>query len=604
MRALVIALPLLLASCLHEVAHQEDEPFDDRSNEAMQGLFDCSIRTDTGYRDGDPFPIDVITVDDRPVERKVGNAYLAMQAAAADDGVRVRIVSGFRTMAQQQYLHQCFVDCDCNNCNLAAVPGTSNHQSGHALDLNTSDPGVYAWLDRNAARFGFRRTVPSEAWHWEHWGAAPNEPCGPNGLVDDDGLSERARDALGAIHLHDPAASSDVDGDGVPDLCARTASGFACFVGDGAGGFGARRDGPELSDDDGWTAARLRSLRTADFDGDADVCARARAGWRCWRSRGASAGGPRDVAPFGGGTTHPILADADGFDDPSRVVFVADVDGDGAADVCARGRLRFHCWTDGFTKRVEGPEWSDDRGWDRPERFGTIRMGDVDGDGRDDVCGRGADGVRCFVADRDGAPLARAVAGPSWGDDAWRAAERWSTIRLADVDGDGRADLCARGPDGWACRRSRIVAGRALLGDAFGPALRGPSLLDGEGWGRRAQLGTLQLADVDADGDLDLCGRHADGARCWLFDGDGFAGGFTTTRMSDGAGWDEPSGWRTVRVVDVDADGRADLCGRGADGWRCFHGTGDGFGARRDGPTWIDDGPFARVEHHGTIRLR
>ena len=52
--------------------------------------------------------------------------------------------------------------------NLAAPPGYSNHQSGKALDLNTSAKGVYTWLSKHGATYGFRRTVPSEKWHWEH----------------------------------------------------------------------------------------------------------------------------------------------------------------------------------------------------------------------------------------------------------------------------------------------------------------------------------------------------------------------------------------------------------------------------------------------------
>ena len=93
-------------------------------------------------------------------------AYTRMRAAALRDRVQLRIVSGFRTMAHQQALYRAYRH---GRGNLAAVPGQSNHQSGHALDLNTSTPGVLRWLDRNARRFGFRRTVPTEAWHWEWW---------------------------------------------------------------------------------------------------------------------------------------------------------------------------------------------------------------------------------------------------------------------------------------------------------------------------------------------------------------------------------------------------------------------------------------------------
>lgn len=149
------------------------------STSIEQGLVTCGTRQDTGYRSGAAFTITVVTADGKPAELATANAYSVMQAEAARAGVTLTVVSGFRTMAEQQYLYACYVNCNCNSCNLAARPGYSNHQSGHALDLNTSAPGVYNWLAANAARFGFSRTVPSEPWHWEWWGGGPGGgPCG------------------------------------------------------------------------------------------------------------------------------------------------------------------------------------------------------------------------------------------------------------------------------------------------------------------------------------------------------------------------------------------------------------------------------------------
>jgi predicted secreted hydrolase len=57
---------------------------------------------------------------------------------------------------------------------IEALPGSAATwrfhagQNGIALDLNTSDPGVLRWLQRNAGRFDFLRTVPREDWHWEY----------------------------------------------------------------------------------------------------------------------------------------------------------------------------------------------------------------------------------------------------------------------------------------------------------------------------------------------------------------------------------------------------------------------------------------------------
>lgn len=190
-RPLILILAACLVSCAdlplqHQDDHDHHEPVDLEDNLLEQGVYSCSERQDTGYRNGNAFPITVVTVDGRPAERATANAYIAMQNAAAAAGVGIRIVSGFRTMSEQQYLYGCYTNCSCNSCNLAARPGYSNHQSGHALDLNTGNgDGVLNWLNNHAGQFGFARTVPSEPWHWEWWGnpADVPGPCGSGSPV-------------------------------------------------------------------------------------------------------------------------------------------------------------------------------------------------------------------------------------------------------------------------------------------------------------------------------------------------------------------------------------------------------------------------------------
>jgi hypothetical protein len=120
----------------------------------------------TGYSHGKPMSIAVTAVEGKNVEVHTAAAFGRMKAAAAMDGVALHIVSGFRTMDKQRELYRAY---KAGRGNLAAVPGFSNHQSGHALDLNTNGRGVYGWLTRRAATYGFRRTVPTEKWHWEAW---------------------------------------------------------------------------------------------------------------------------------------------------------------------------------------------------------------------------------------------------------------------------------------------------------------------------------------------------------------------------------------------------------------------------------------------------
>ncbi|MDP1918104.1 MAG: M15 family metallopeptidase [Myxococcales bacterium] len=173
---------LLMAGC---GVVELDEEYEPESNGAdvpvgtlRQALVECNERQATGYRSGSAFTITLVTADGKPIEKATASAYGLMQAAAARQGVNIYINSGFRTQAEQQYFYSCYTNCNCNSCNLAARPGYSNHQSGSALDLNTANTAVFNWLNANAATFGFRRTVPSEAWHWEYFGGAPaGGPC-------------------------------------------------------------------------------------------------------------------------------------------------------------------------------------------------------------------------------------------------------------------------------------------------------------------------------------------------------------------------------------------------------------------------------------------
>ena len=174
----------------------------DPADLALKSGLSCHARTASGYVAGVGRAITVVDVDGRPVEINTAARFLEMQADARAAGVDLYIVSGFRTMEEQQYLYGCFVECSCNNCNLAASPGYSNHQSGLALDLNTSDGGVYDWLARHGAAYGFHRTVPSEDWHWEYLdGGTPGATLCSGGRGGSSGGGAVGRGDLGFVGL-------------------------------------------------------------------------------------------------------------------------------------------------------------------------------------------------------------------------------------------------------------------------------------------------------------------------------------------------------------------------------------------------------------------
>ena len=398
-----------------------------------------------------------------------------------------------------------------------------------------------------------------------------------------------------AVHgdAYDASTTSDIDGDGDADVCVRTSTGIACALAQ-AGGLAASVAGPALSDASGWDdPSNWSTLRMGDVDGDgrADVCARANDGILCWRSLGDAF----DETAIEG----PALADDVGWTSAAYhgTLRMADVDGDGRDDLCVRSAADFRCYPSlgaEFGDPWTLPELSDELGWGEPARYGTIRMADVDGDARMDLCARAAEGMRCWPS--TGAGFGPPIDGPAWSDESgWRRPEYWSTIRLVDVDGDARADLCARAADGLRCHLSEA--------GGFSDAIMGPAWSDDSGWGDYDNYSTIRLADIDADGDADVCGRANAGIRChrWT-DGAFETEAIVGPELSDDSGWSNVRFYSTIRFADVDGDGAADLCARAGAGLRCWPSQGDVFGEPWIGPEWSDAAGFDAPGLYETLR--
>lgn len=95
------------------------------------------------------------------------SAFRAMREAAKATGVALVVNSAFRTNAQQEQLYESYVSGV--KADVVAPPGFSNHEGGTAIDVETArgTNQAFAWLNANANRFGYYRTVSSEPWHWE-----------------------------------------------------------------------------------------------------------------------------------------------------------------------------------------------------------------------------------------------------------------------------------------------------------------------------------------------------------------------------------------------------------------------------------------------------
>lgn len=71
----------------------------------------------------------------------------------------------WRSYEKQVYFYNCYTNKNCNNGNLAATPGTSNHGWGIASDLKYGDNAAKEWAHANAINYGLTFNVDSEDWH-------------------------------------------------------------------------------------------------------------------------------------------------------------------------------------------------------------------------------------------------------------------------------------------------------------------------------------------------------------------------------------------------------------------------------------------------------
>jgi LysM repeat protein len=114
-----------------------------------------------------------------PIYCPCGAVYLASNAAAGWEAMRqesLRLygtdlypdgtLSGYRSYAQQLYLYNLYLS---GQGNLAAVPGTSSHEYGIAIDV--AEPYMRTIVDQIGANYGWAKTeAPDEWWHLNYVG--------------------------------------------------------------------------------------------------------------------------------------------------------------------------------------------------------------------------------------------------------------------------------------------------------------------------------------------------------------------------------------------------------------------------------------------------
>jgi subtilisin family serine protease len=197
----------------------------------------------------------------------------------------------------------------------------------------------------------------------------------------------------------------------------------------------------------------------------------------------------------------------------------------------------------------------------------SYRMGDVNGDNRQDVVRFGERSVDVALSNFAGLDPYK----------FWTASftyvNGWRTYRhereLADVNGDGKADIVGFGDDGvyvGLSTGSSFAASSKWISDfAYGPGA----------W--RVGTHVRRVADVSGDGKADIIGFGKNGVHVALSTGSSFvySGIWIADFTYDTTGWLES---RHVREVgDVNGDGRADIVGFGNDGVHIALSSGSNF---------------------------
>ena len=146
----------------------------------------------TGYRNGQSFQMTVVSIGNGAYLRAdAAEAMGRMFAAAAADGVKLGVASGWRSNEKQAELRAAYEyaqeQLKLGNDgpskdglhNFAMKPGYSTHQAGVSVDVSGMSQGGfnspgYQWLKTNASAFGFKNDVSGAAageyWHWSFYG--------------------------------------------------------------------------------------------------------------------------------------------------------------------------------------------------------------------------------------------------------------------------------------------------------------------------------------------------------------------------------------------------------------------------------------------------
>ena len=360
--------------------------------------------------------------------------------------------------------------------------------------------------------------------------------------------------------------AGDIEGDGKAELAGRGVAGVELWWFDSVAAAWTQIASGQCNwtDANGWTdLSRAETIRMADVNGDGrcELIARNSGGMEAWAW---NQGAMQQIASGGCGWT-----DANQWNQPGyySTILCADVNGDGVAEVVGRGPNGVEVWSCVSGQWTQlgsaGCNWTDANGWNQPQYYLTILAADVNGDGIPELVGRSSLGIEVWSFQASGQWTQLSYATCNWTDaNGWAQAQYYSTIRAADVNGDGKAELIGRsslGIEVWSLGAGNAWSELASAGCGW---------TDAAGWNAAEYYMTITAADVNGDGKAELTARGTQGLQTWAWQDGGqwLQIGTDGGTFSDGNGWTDVSCYSTLVTGDINDSGSAALMGRSPQG--------------------------------------
>lgn len=306
--------------------------------------------------------------------------------------------------------------------------------------------------------------------------------------------------------------TADIDGDGSAELLGRGVSGMNTYKWDGTNWQILSADDPAWTDAGGWSAAKFYStIQTADIDGEKgdELLARGINGMDTYKWSGSEWTLLKSANPF--------WSDSNGWGEAAyySTIQTANIDGEKGDELLALNvaGMDTYKWNGSAWKLLKSasPGWEKGSGWDRPDGYTTIQTGDIDGDGQAELFARGMGSLSVFTwTGGRWKPLFDFIKNQYFPDyQGWNHPGYYLTLQSADIDGEKGEELLIRHSTGMLTYKWN--AATKLLDRLVTDS---PKLAD-DHWADADNYLTIQTGDVDGDGKADLIARGIYGIRTW-----------------------------------------------------------------------------------------